>query len=190
MSCKMINYVEWPAESGIIAQLCCDTSAELPNVNDFSTFGTLVATSTCRAIDESVTYQLNTHGVWKKKTDATSVALDLTDYYTQAEIDALIANRYSLAIVTGSGIPNGTNLDNWTQIGRFQNSNASNGCTNTPENRTNPFWLINERTYTTGRVKQTYYMGQSSNFHIFYWRVQYNNNLDWSSWAKFEGVIV
>lgn len=95
MSAKLINYVEWPAENGIIGQCCCDTAAELPAVNAFSSLGTLVATSTCRVINESATYQLNTQGVWKKKTDATSVALDLTGYYSSAETDAAIAAAIS-----------------------------------------------------------------------------------------------
>lgn len=174
-------------EQEIVVDIIIDTPSDLPAQNALSPYK-IVCPSTARCVSGE-RYMMNSSGSWIQQPD-THLSLDLTGYYTQAEIDTLLANRYSLAIVTGSGIPNGTNLNNWTQIGRFQNSNANNGCTNTPENRTNPFWLINERTYTTGRIRQIYYMGQQSNFHIFYWRVQYNAALDWSQWAKFEGVLV
>lgn len=191
-------------EQEIVVDIIIDTPLDLPAQNALSPYK-IVCPSTARCVSGE-RYMMRSNGSWVQQPD-THLALDLTGYYTSAEtdsaissalstyynqsqVDTLLANRYSLAVVTGSGIPNGTDLDTWTQIGRFQNSNANNGCTNTPESRTNPFWLINERTYTTGRVKQTYYMGQQSNFHIFYWRVQYNSNLDWSQWAKFEGVLV
>lgn len=105
MSAKIINFVSWPDENGIIAQCCCDTAAELPAVNAFSTYGTLVATSTCRVINESATYQLNTAGVWKKKTDATSVALDLSGYYTSAEVDSAISAALATYALKSEVIP-------------------------------------------------------------------------------------
>lgn len=145
MSAKLINYVEWPAENGIIGQCCCDTAAELPAVSAFASIGTLVATSTCRVIDESTTYQLNTQGVWKKKTDATSVALDLTGYYTANQVNAAIgdalSNYYTSAEVDAAIISNniGTSgsanedLNDFTEVGhRYWSASNAGSLGNRP----------------------------------------------------------
>lgn len=172
----------------LVVDIIVDTPADLPAQNALSPY-TIVSPSTARCVSGE-RYMMNSAGTWVLQPADATVALDLSGYYDSSQIDTLLAQRYPLVIVSGSSIPNNTDLDNWTQIGRFQNSNANNGCLHTPEGRTGPFWIINERTYTTGRIKQNYYMGQQSNFHIFYWRVQYNSQLDWSQWAKFEGVPV
>ena len=200
MSAKIINYVDWPAENGIIAQCCCDTVAELPAVNAFPTFGLLATTSTCRVIDTDELYQLNSLGVWKKKTQATSVALDLTGYYTADQIDALFQSmmtdtfdhRY-LRIGTGFRLDDGTDLDTVTERGKYNNVNADNGCLHMPaEVAGRPFTLNVENTPRADRVRQTMWMSQVTVIDRFFWRTQYTSAgaAVWSSWYKVTGSAV
>lgn len=187
MSAKIINYVDWPAENGIIALLCCDTVSELPAVSDFPTFGTLAPTSTCKVIDTDEVYQLNTVGVWKIKQQATSVALDLSGYFTSEQSD----QRY-MRSGTGTTVPDGTDLDTLTNVGTYRNGNANNGCTNMPNDWHVPFRVVVENTYNPARVRQTWYGGQAATVSAYYYRTQYTSGgvAVWSSWYKVEGTPI
>lgn len=196
MSAKLINYVDWPAENGIIAHCCCDTAAELPAVNAFSSIGTLVATSTCKVINESATYQLNTQGVWKKKTDATSVALDLTGYYTSSEVDAAITAAIRASVV-GSDIPANFDLDTFVDVGH-KNCSAVNAqsCAHRPLGTQNGgFGVTNSLIYTTDgsadRVRQEVIYnvtGQNVARNRTFWR--YLSSAGWSDWYEVTTSVV
>ena len=215
MSAKIINFVSWPDENGIIAQCCCDTAAELPAVNAFSTYGTLAPTSTCRVINESSTYQLNTAGVWKKKTDATSVALDLSGYYTIAEVDSAISaalasytttNDMNTAINTaimstqyinrGTELPNtGADLDTLTTPGKYFTAAYANMMTNLPSTFAGlAFVLVVDYTTTTtgSRCRQTLYPAAApSNQPVpHFWQRYMTGSSVWRAWVDFSGTIL
>ena len=217
MSAKLINYVEWPAENGIIGQCCCDTAAELPAVNAFSSIGTLVATSTCRVIDESATYQLNTQGVWKKKTDATSVALDLSgyytsaqtdsaisaalsDYYTDAQTDAAIAAAlagYYNPNISPSSISNGTDIFTLS-AGVYAKATSVNTLVNLPSDFTgnyDAFLLFVRLAFTGNTWRRQFILFPVSNSGAWETRLCYRNNETstqgtFGSWVRFDGGTV
>ena len=112
MGAYIANYVPWPAQNGIIGQCYADTAADLPAASDFPQYGLLVATSTCHVIDEDITYQMDGSGAWHKK--HTGVSLDLSGYYTSAEVDNAIASAlsgYYTAVQVNSAI--GTALSDY-----------------------------------------------------------------------------
>lgn len=193
MSAKILNYVPWPAENGIIAQCCCDTVAELPAVNAFSSYGLLATTSTCLVIDTDEVYQLNSLGVWKKKTQSTSVALDLTGYYTQAEVDALIAEASIGALVRGESIPANADLDNYVTAGRFYcTSGNSASVQHKPYNASVSFELTVEQNQGSARPLQTITYNTNSASYIGKFCKRWFDPvaLSYGGWFVFEGVAL
>ena len=211
MSAKIINFVSWPDENGIIAQCCCDTAAELPAVNAFATYGTLAATSTCRVINESATYQLNTAGVWKKKTDATSVALDLSGYYTSAEVDSAISaalasytntadmntainDAIMLTQYTNRGTEpaNGTDILTLT-VGRYYKSQNAQTLVNIPSNFTGQacIFVIRNTTTTTGtRMRIDFYSCSPSNDPHYWFSIKAGTPAEWKAWIDITGAAL
>lgn len=93
MGAYIANYVPWPAQNGIIGQCYADTAADLPAASDFPQYGLLIATSTCHCIAEDITYQMDGSGAWHPK--HTGISLDLSGYYTSAEVDSAISSALS-----------------------------------------------------------------------------------------------
>ena len=181
---------EWTAvqdvsgTAGVIGKCYADTEADIGSRSAF-TGKTLLATSTCHAIAEGSDWEMDSSGTWHKQPDPHTTQLDLSGYYTSAESD----ERYA-RIGTGTSVANGTNLDTLKTIGKYRNSNASNGCTNMPsEVSGRPFTLLVENTYSPNRVRQTMWMGQQAFTGVFYWRMMYNDTT-FSGWYKVEGTPV
>ena len=215
MSAKIINFVSWPDENGIIAQCCCDTAAELPAVNAFATYGTLAATSTCRVINESATYQLNTAGVWKKKTDETSVALDLSGYYTSAEVDSAISaalasytttndmnTAINTAIMSTQYINRGTEPANGTDIlelspGRYFKSSDAQTLVNIPSNFSGAacsFVIRDTTTITGSRRRIEFYsaapVGGNAEPRFWFTYKTGSGSGTWRNWVALTGTIL
>lgn len=73
-------------QSLIVAQIECDTLADLPAVNAF-TGRTLVKGSTAHVIDGNTQHELNSSGSWIQQEQS-----PFADVYTKSEIDAILAN--------------------------------------------------------------------------------------------------
>lgn len=192
-----INSVQYDSVVGV---LFADTYADLPS----RIIGTkaLAISSTCTVVDTGLKYMMDTYGNWNLM--PTGVQLDLTGYYTSAETDTEISDaitdfqtntadhRY-LRVGTGTSIADGTNLNTCTTLGKFRNSNASNGCRNMPlEVAGRPFTLTVENMYGNQRYKQTLWLGQANYVDRFYWRIMTTNDTDtgWSDWYKVTGTAV
>lgn len=188
--------------TSVVGVLYADTSADLPS----RLIGTraLAISSTCHVIDTGEDYMLDTYGNWNLQQSATSVTLDLSGYYTSAETDTAISDaitdfqtntadhRY-LRVGTGTTLADGTNLNSCTTLGKYRNSNASNGCRNMPlEVAGRPFTLTVENMYGNQRYKQTLWLGQANYVDRFYWRIMTTNDPDtgWSDWYKVTGTAV
>lgn len=131
----------------------------------------------------------------------TTISTALSDYYTSTETDTAISDaitayqtdtadhRY-LRIGTGTALSNGTDINTCKTLGKYRNSNASNGCRNMPlEVAGRPFTLVVENMYGASRYKQTLWLGQSLVVDRWYYRIM-TNDTDWSDWYKVEGTAV
>ena len=94
MSANLADFAPWPAMSGIVGIVYCDTAADLPAVNAFSQ-GNLVQGSKAKDIDTGDEYMMNSSGTWIKQPAPNTTQLSLTDYYTSAEVDAAINTALS-----------------------------------------------------------------------------------------------
>lgn len=82
---KSYSLADLSDQSLIVAQIECDTLADLPAVNAF-TGRTLVKGSTAHVIDGNTQHELNSSGTWVKQDQS-----PFSDVYTKSEIDALLA---------------------------------------------------------------------------------------------------
>lgn len=106
---KSYSLADLSDQSLIVAQIECDTLADLPAVNAF-TGRTLVKGSVAHVIDGNTEHELNSSGSWVKQDQSPFV-----DVYTKTEIDALLATmqseidsfyiyRYAVADIINYGI--------------------------------------------------------------------------------------
>lgn len=82
---KSYSLADLSDQSLIVAQIECDTLADLPAVNAF-TGRTLVKGSEAHVIDGNMKYELNSSGTWVKQEQS-----PFADVYTKSQIDALLA---------------------------------------------------------------------------------------------------
>lgn len=194
MGAYIANYVPWPAQNGIIGQCYADTAADLPAASDFPQYGLLVATSTCHCIAEDITYQMDGSGAWHPKN--TGVSLDLSGYYTSAEVDAAISAAIRASIV-GSDIPANYDLNLFVDVGH-KNCTAVNAqsCAHRPLGTQNGgFGVTNTLIYTAegsaDRVRQELIYnvtGQNVARNRTFWR--YLSSAGWSDWYEVTTTVV
>lgn len=106
----------------VVANIDCDTAADLPAVNAFTGL-TLLMGSRAHDIDQNAWYEMQSGGTWVLQ-DAGTAA------YTKSEVDALIANATAqilpIAYGLGTQIPNNSNFDTYTTEGvYFVGSNSA-----------------------------------------------------------------
>ena len=75
---------------GGIGVCFADTEADI-GLRDAFTGKVLLGGSTCHAIAEGTDWMLDSSGTWHKQPEAHTTQLDLSGYYTSAEVDAAIA---------------------------------------------------------------------------------------------------
>ena len=106
---KSYSLADLSDQSLIVAQIECDTLADLPAVNAF-TGRTLVKGSTAHVIDGNTQHELNSSGTWVKQEQS-----PFADVYTKSEVDTLLAAmqyeidsfyiyRYAVADIINYGI--------------------------------------------------------------------------------------
>ena len=214
MSANLADFAPWPAMSGIVGIVYCDTAADLPAVNAFSQ-GNLVQGSKAKDIDTGDEYMMNSSGTWIKQPAPNTTQLSLTDYYTSAEVDAAIAaalasytntsdmtTAINTAIMSTQYINRGTeitalgaDLNDLETCGKYFTAAYATACTNLPSDFSGlAFTLVVETTTTTTgtRLRQTLKPAAApSNVPIPKMWVRYKTGSgsgEWRAWTVFEGA--
>lgn len=126
----------------VVADIDCDTSADLPGVNDFSGMSLLMG-STAHDIDQNARYEMQDGGTWvlqdagtaaytKSEIDTMISAINATDTAQQAEIDYSIntgsKNKLHTLRASGTsatGLTYTLNTDGTYSLGGVTTSNAN-----------------------------------------------------------------
>lgn len=180
---------------GVIAQCFGDTEADKPARGAFTGY-TLLAQSTFHAIAEGTDWMMDTSGTWHKQPDAHTTQLDLSGYYTSAEVDAAISAAIRASVV-GSDIPANYDLDTFVDVGH-KNCSAVNAqsCAHRPlGNQNGGFGVTNTLIYTAegsaDRVRQELIYnvtGQNVARNRTFWR--YLSSAGWSDWYEVNTTVV
>lgn len=210
MSANLADFAPWPAMSGIVGIVYCDTAADLPAVNAFSQ-GNLVQGSKAKDIDTGDEYMMNSSGTWIKQPAPNTTQLSLTDYYTSAEVDAAIAAALASytnssdmataindAIMQTQYINRGTEPDNGTDIltlpvGRYFKSAYAQTLVNTPSNFTGQacIFVIRNTTTTTGtRMRIDFYSCAPANETHYWFAVKAGTPAEWKPWVDISGTAL
>ena len=181
--------------ANILAVLRSDAEADLPTTNAFSGY-VLYKGSTCHCVLESTDWMLDSTGTWRKQISDNSVSIDLTGYYTSAQVDQAIADALR-AFIAGDDIPANYDLNDFVTVGH-RNCSAVNAqtCSNRPLGTQNGgFGVTNTIIYSTSgsadRVKQELvYNVTGSNIarNRTFWR--YNSSAGWSDWYEVTTSVV
>ena len=95
MSAYLADFAPWPNQNGIVGKVYCDTAADLPTTTQFSDYGTLTVSTKAYIISTGQVYMLNGSGAWVLQPSENNIQLDLTGYYTSAQVDSAIASALS-----------------------------------------------------------------------------------------------
>lgn len=157
----------------------------------------LLGGSTCHAIAEGSDWMLDSAGVWHKQPDPHTTQLDLSGYYTKAEVDAAIAAAEAAASIAslsrGESIPAGANLDTYTTAGRYYcTSGNSASVTNKPYAVSVSFQLTVEQNQGSARPLQTLtYNTNSATYINKVFRRWFDPvTLQYGAWHVWDGVQV
>lgn len=196
----------------VIGLVICDDVSDLPAYNDFSGFE-LKMGSKAEIIADGSRYRMDSTGTWIQQPEG--VTLDLTGYYTSAEVDAAINTALAsytntsdmntainTAIMSTQYINRGTelsssgeDLNTITIPGRYFTSAYANLMTNMPSNFSGlAFTMIVEYTTTTtgNRIRQTIYPAAApSNTPVpHFWQRIMTGSSVWRDWVDFQGTIL
>lgn len=95
MSAYLADFAPWPDQNGIVGKIYCDSVSDLPATNDFPDYGTLVLSSKSYIVPTGDVYMMDGAGTWHLQPRENSVSLDLSGYYTSAEVDSAISSALS-----------------------------------------------------------------------------------------------
>ena len=196
----------------VIGLVICDDVSDLPAYNAFSGFE-LKMGSKAEIIADGSKYRMDSTGTWILQTEG--VTLDLTGYYTSAEVDAAINTALAsytntagmntainTAIMSTQYINRGTelsssgeDLNDITTPGRYFTSAYANLMTNMPSNFSGlAFTMIVEYTTTTtgNRIRQTIYPAAAPiNTPVpHFWQRIMTGSSVWRDWVDFQGTIL
>lgn len=195
----------------LVIDCIVDTAADLPAQNDLAPF-TIVCPSTARTVDGE-RYMMNSAGTWVLQ--PSGVSLDLTGYYTAAEVDAAIntalasyTNTSDMNTAINTAImstqyinrgteldQNGEDLDTITTPGRYFTGAYANMMTNLPSNFAGLalVMVVDYTTTTTGnRCRQTLYPAAApSNIPVpHFWQRYMTGTGVWRAWVDFAGTVL
>ena len=196
----------------VIGQVVCDTVADLPTYDAFQTDGvTLRMGSRAEVIADGSIYKMDSTGTWVQQPSPTTTQLDLSGYYTSAQVDSLLSSysntsdmntAINTAIMSTQYINRGTelsssgeDLNDITTPGRYFTSAYANMMTNMPSNFSGlAFTMIVEYTTTTtgNRIRQTIYPAAApSNTPVpHFWQRIMTGSSVWRDWVDFQGTIL
>lgn len=196
-----------PASGGvtpIIATIYCDTQADLPAANAYTGYS-LSLGSKAKVASDGTEWMIDSSGTWHQQ--PSGVSLDLTGYYTSAQVDTIVNGLQPLLTfdstptvsstnpVTSGGvfaamwgltdIASSTDLDTLTTIGTYRTSSSSitNSLSNCPVTGA-AIRLVVQRTSHTNRYYQMIITADPADPTIYIRK--YLNG--WGSWYKWTGV--
>lgn len=195
----------------LVIDCIVDTAADLPAQNALSPY-TIVCPSTARTVDGE-RYMMNSAGTWILQPEG--VTLDLTGYYTSAEVDAAIAaalasytntadmnTAINTAIMNTQYINRGTEPADGTDIldltpGRYYKSANAQTLVNIPSTFSGAAcsFVIRDTTTTTGsRRRIEFYsaapVGGNAEPHFWFTYKTGSGSGTWRAWVEMTGTIL
>lgn len=191
----------------IICHVLCDSQSDLPAATAVSGYLMALGT-TAECADDGTKWMMDSAGTWHPQ--PSGVSLDLTGYYTSAQVDALVAGLQPMLTfdaaptsmstnpVTSGGvfaalwsltdIASGTDLDTLTTLGiyRCRTGTITDTLSHCPITGGSGFRLIVNRTSHITKYYQ-FLMPASPSDPNLYLR-KYDGS--WGSWYKWTGVAV
>lgn len=192
----------------VLGHVICDTVADLPAPTDF-TGQVLVMGSWADIIQTGDSYKMHSDGTWELQPAPTTTQLDLSGYYTSAEVDSAIStalsaytnttdmnNAINTAIMVTQYTNRGTEPADGTDIlslpvGRYFKSSAAQTLVNTPStfNGQACVFDIRNTTTTTGtRMRIDFYSCAPSNEPHYWFAVKAGTLADWKPWIEMTGT--
>lgn len=175
--------------NGIVGHCLADTASDLPP--RIQGTKALLIGSECEIVSTGDKYTMDTYGNWHLQPRETSVALDLSGYYTSAEVEQAISDAIR-AFIVGDTIQANYDLNNFTTVGHMNcAATIANSCANRPlgMNQTGGFGVTNTLIYsadgTTDKVRQDLiYNVTGSNLakNRAFWRIY--SSAGWSPWFE------
>lgn len=191
MSAYLADYAPWPAQNGIVGKVYCDNVSDLPAATDFPEYGTLVLSSKAYIVPTGDVYMMDSTGAWYLQPRENSVALDLSGYYTSAEVETAITDAIR-AFIVGDTIPANYDLNDFVTVGHKNcAATIANSCANRPlgMNQTGGFGVTNSLIYTaegtTDKVRQDLIYNVTGNNlakNRAFWRIY--SSAGWSPWFE------
>ena len=191
MSAYLADYAPWSNQNGIVGKIYCDAVSDLPAQNAFPEYGTLVMSSKAYIVPTGDVYMMDSSGSWYLQPRENSVALDLSGYYTSAEVEQAITDAIR-AFVVGDTIPANYDLNDFVEVGHKNcAATIANSCQNRPlgMNQTGGFGVTNSLIYTaegtTDKVRQDLIYNVTGNNlakNRAFWRIY--SSAGWSPWFE------
>ena len=197
-----------------LAQCIADSETDLPSQDAF-TGKRLYKGSTCKCLQECTEWELNSSAVWKKQESANSVTLDLSGYYTSAQVDAAITaavnsalasytttadmnTAINTAIMTTQYTNRGTEPADGADIldlpvGRYFKSSNAQTLVNIPSTFSGAACVfeIRNTTTTTGTRMRIDFWSCSPNNEPHYWfAVKASTPAVWKPWIEMTGTVL
>ena len=197
----------------VVGVLYADTSADLPPRLVGSR--ALAISSTCTDVSTGDKYMMDTYGNWNLQPTSTSVSLDLSGYYTSAEVDAAITaavnsalasytttadmnTAINTAIMTTQYTNRGTEPADGADIldlpvGRYFKSSNAQTLVNIPSTFTGAACVfeIRNTTTTTGTRMRIDFWSCSPNNEPHYWfAVKASTPAVWKPWIEMTGTVL
>lgn len=199
--------------SGVLATCVADTVSDLPP----RIVGTMALCigSICEIVEDGSKYEINSYGVWKLQPNSATVALDLTGYYTSAQVDAAITaavnsalasytttadmnTAINTAIMTTQYTNRGTEPADGADIldlpvGRYFKSSNAQTLVNIPSTFTGAACVfeIRNTTTTTGTRMRIDFWSCSPNNEPHYWfAVKASTPAVWKPWIEMTGTVL
>ena len=186
-------------DADIFGVVICDTQSDLPAQNHFTGYSLFMG-SVAEVVEDGTKWKMNSSGTWKQQPADASVALDLSGYYTSAQVDAAIntAIMSTQYINRGTEIgADGADLDTLETAGKYFCSAYATACTNLPSDFSGlAFTLkVEHMTTTTGnRLRQILMPAAApSNVPIPKIWIRYKTGSGtgtWRAWCSFTGVVL
>ena len=196
----------------VIGLVICDDVSDLPAYNDFSGFA-LKMGSKAEIIADGSRYRMDSTGTWIQQPEG--VTLDLTGYYTSAEVDAAIntalasytntsdmITAINTAIMSTQYINRGTEPADGTDIfdlspGRYYKSSNAQSLLNIPSTFTGAacsFVIRDTTTITGSRRRIEFYsaapVGGNAEPHFWFTYKTGSGSGTWRNWVDISGTIL
>ena len=165
-----------------IVHIECDDIADLPAPDAYEqqTGARMWISSTAHVINDNSYHMLNGAGQWIQQQAGTST-------YTRAEVDALLLLASTAMMRQGDEIPQGANMDDYTDAGAYYSPNSTRTASlyNRPWSGSG-FKLLVFSISTTSKTQLYFPMSQSA--HSIFQRNRITSG--WQNYYEHEGTLI